>query len=67
MFSEECETKSRCDCLQYIPDLAEKGICCRENPEAATIVVLLKKAYNFIEKRLQYCEIFNNSYLEKHL
>ena len=32
--------KNRCDCLQYIPDLAEKGICCDENPEAATVGVL---------------------------
>ena len=32
--------KNLCDCLQYIPDLAEKGICCRKNPEAATVGVL---------------------------
>ena len=36
--------------FQYIPDLAEKGISCRENPEAATLDVPQKKAYNFIEK-----------------
>ena len=40
--------KNRCDCFQYILDLAEKGICRSENPEAATISVLQKKAYNFI-------------------
>ena len=32
--------KNQCDYLQYIPDLAEKGICCRENPEAATAIFL---------------------------
>ena len=26
--------------IQYLLDLAEKGICCRENPEVATIGVL---------------------------
>ena len=26
--------------IQYLLDLVEKGICCRENPEAATIGVL---------------------------
>ena len=29
--------------------------------------VLQMKAYNFIKKRLHYCEIFKNIYLEKHL
>ena len=33
-----------------MPDLAEKGICCRKNPEAATVGALQKKAYSFIEK-----------------
>ena len=61
------QDKNGCDCLQYLPDLAGKGVCCRENPEAATVGVLEKKACNFIEKRLQYCEIFKNTYLEKHL
>ena len=37
---KEVLDKNRCDCLQYILDLAEKGICCRENPEAATTGVL---------------------------
>ena len=32
--------KNRCDCLQYISDLAEKGICCRKNPEAANVGLL---------------------------
>ena len=32
--------KNRCDCLQYKPDLAEKDICRRKNPEAATVSVL---------------------------
>ena len=39
VFKEVGDT-NRCDCLQYIPDLAEEGICCRENPEAATVGVL---------------------------
>ena len=60
--------KNQCDCLLYIPDLAEKGIRCRQNPEAATVLgVLQKKAYNFILKRLHYCEIFRSIYFEKHL
>ena len=42
--------KNQCDCLHYISDLAEKGICCHENPEAATAIFLSKKAYNFIKK-----------------
>ena len=32
--------KNRCVCLPYVLDLAEKGICCRENPVAAIIGVL---------------------------
>ena len=32
--------KNRCDCLQYIPHLAEKGICCRKIPEASTVGAL---------------------------
>ena len=32
--------KNQCDCLQYIPDLAEEGICCRENLEPAAVGVL---------------------------
>ena len=40
--------KKRCGCLQYIPGLVEKSISCRENPEAATLGVLQKKAFNFI-------------------
>ena len=35
--------ENRCDFLQYIPDLAEKGICCLENPEAATIKCSVKE------------------------
>ena len=31
-------------------DATEKGISCRKNPEAATVGVLQKKAYNFIKK-----------------
>ena len=42
--------KNQCDCLQCIPDLAEKGICCRKNPEAVTVDALLKCAYSFIKK-----------------
>ena len=38
------------DYVQYIPDLAEKGICWHENPKAATVGVLQKKAYNFNKK-----------------
>ena len=54
--------------VQYIPHLAEKGIYCRENPEAAAVGVLLKKANNFIKNdfSIQYCEMFKNTYLEKH-
>ena len=37
------QDKNRCDCLQYIPDLAEKGICCRENPEVAATVLFCKR------------------------
>ena len=29
--------KNRCDCLKYILDLAEKGICCCENSETSTM------------------------------
>ena len=32
--------KNRRDCLQFIPHLAEKDICCRKNPQAATVDVL---------------------------
>ena len=35
--------ENRCDFLQYIPHLAEKGICCLENPEAATIKCSVKE------------------------
>ena len=59
--------KNRCNCLQYIPDLAEKSICCRENPEAATIGVLWKKAYNFIKKSFSITKPLRTPYLEKHL
>ena len=31
--------KNWCECIQYIPDLAEKGISCRENAEVATLDV----------------------------
>ena len=33
-----------------IPNLAEKGICCCKNPEAATPDALWKKAYSFVKK-----------------
>ena len=36
-----------------MPEL-KKSICCRENPEAATV-------------GNKYCEIFKNTYFEKHL
>ena len=38
--------------VQYILDLAEKGIYCCENPEAAAVGVLQKKAYNLIKNDL---------------
>ena len=53
--------KNRCDCLRYKPVLAEKGICCSEKPEAATVGVLKRRPNKvFIKNRLQYCEIFKN-------
>ena len=39
IFRGVCD-KNQPDCLQHIPDLAKKGICCRKNPEAATAGVL---------------------------
>ena len=41
--------KNQCGCLQRIPDLAEKVICCCKNPEAATVDALQKWAYSFIK------------------
>ena len=37
---ERVRDKNQCNCLQYIPHLAEKGICCRKNPEASTVGAL---------------------------
>ena len=39
----------------------QKSICCNEKSEGATIGILLKKTYNFIRKRLQYCEVYENT------
>ena len=32
--------KNQCDCLQCITDLAEKGICCRKNPEILNFTIM---------------------------
>ena len=53
-----------------MPDLAEKSICCRENPEAANVARCSVK--EDMQRPLQifsceYCEIFINTYFEKHL
>ena len=45
----------------------QKIICCNEKSEAATIVILLKKTCNFIRGRLQYCEVYKNTYFENRL
>ena len=34
---------------------------------AQFITTRKRKAYNFIKKKLQYCKIFKNTYLEKYL
>ena len=39
----------------------QKSIYCSEKSEGATIGILLKKTYNFIRKRLQYCEVYENT------
>ena len=53
-------------CLRHKPVLAEKGICCSEKPEAATVGVLKRRPNKvFIKNRLQYCEIFKNIVFKK--
>ena len=39
----------------------QKTIYCSEKSERATICILLKKTCNLIRKRLQYCEVYNNT------
>ena len=46
---------------------SKKSICCRENPEAATVGVLKMKACIYVRQRLQYCGVFKITYFEKHL
>ena len=62
--------KNRCNCLQYIPDLAEKSICCRENPEAANVARCSVKEGMQRPAQVfscEYCIIFINTYFEKLL
>ena len=56
MFSEIGATVSN----KYHAEL-QKSICCSEKSEGATIVIMLQKTCNFIRKRLQYCEVYNNT------
>ena len=55
---QEVQDKNLCDCLQHIPDLVEKSICCPKNPETATVRVLKKKTYSFIKKGSSIARLF---------
>ena len=45
----------------------QKIICYNEKSEAAAIGILLKKTCKFIRRRLQYCEVYKNTYFENRL
>ena len=67
MFSKESGTKTDAAVRKKYQILLQKSTCCPENSEAATVGALQKKTCNFLRKRFQYCEVFKNTYFEKHL
>ena len=62
MFSKEFGTKTGATASIKYPIQLKKSILCQENLETATVDVLYKETCNFIRKRLQYCEVFKNTY-----
>ena len=69
MFSKEFGAKAGAIVSNKYQIQLKKSICCREKPEVATVGALVKEDLQGPTQvfSCECCEIFKNTYFEKHL